>query len=199
MNAKADQVLDGLARFDVVHLGCHGVFELGQPLDSNLRWADRAVTLREVTLRLRQSPCSVIVLSACEAGIGHFDPARESGFPSVLLRAGCGQVVAARWAVDDVATALLMGVVHQELARGRPAVNALADAQNWLRTAPGGLLGMLAQTWFPWAREQLDPRDVPYVEGRIQKLVDLGEQAPFGHLAESAAFACNVDRVCLTS
>jgi hypothetical protein len=135
--ATVEAVLAGLADATVVHFACHGRADPQQPLEGGLLLAgDRVLRLRDL-LAHRMPRVRLAVLSACETGvIGTALPEEVVGLPSGLLQAGVGGVASTLWAVDDTATALLVGYFYQHY-RGSPA-EALRDCQRWLRDSTNG-------------------------------------------------------------
>ncbi len=124
----------GATAADVLHLACHGLADLAEPLESGLRLAgDRAVTLRDMMgmdLQVR-----LAVLSACETSLpGTELPDEVVALPTGLLQAGVAGVVASLWSVPDRATAMLMTDFYRRWRWERVApAQALRDAQVWLR------------------------------------------------------------------
>lgn len=113
---------------DVLHLACHGEFRADSPAFSALHLADGPWPVHE----LSQLPMDLrlVVLSACETGQSQQAPGDElMGLVRGFMLAGARQVLATLWAVDDKATAQLMGIFHGRLARGEPASAALRAAQ----------------------------------------------------------------------
>ena len=73
----------------------------------------------------------IVTISACEAGTGPNDRTEGSlSLARAIAYAGAGRVLAARWSVDDRATALLMAKFYSGLARGMTPSEALARAQS---------------------------------------------------------------------
>jgi CHAT domain-containing protein len=72
----------------------------------------------------------LVVLSACDSGL---EPARAmSDMESVgdaFLTAGVGEVIAARWKIDDMATLAFMKSFYESLGRGRDTASALRSAR----------------------------------------------------------------------
>jgi tetratricopeptide (TPR) repeat protein len=198
INEEATQkaVINGVRSSAIVHLSCHGVFDLKVPLNSALHFADSAVTLREMNLALSQCACRVIVLSACETGTdAGLAPDDVGGFPGLLLRLGCREVIAARWRVDDVATCLQMASLHRQLFDGQPPAVALATAQAWLRTRSGAQLANVLRSSLGAAVRWLAPKEIEYIESRIRALQDQNESRPFAHPQYWGAFATTADTV----
>jgi CHAT domain-containing protein/tetratricopeptide (TPR) repeat protein len=78
------------------------------------------------------------VLSACETGLGEVAGGEGVfGLQRAFHVAGCKNVVATLWKVDDEATAALMGLFYQKLWTERlPPLEALRQAQLMLYRAP---------------------------------------------------------------
>lgn len=130
---------------DVLHLACHGEFRADNPAFSALHLADGPLALhelREMPLRTR-----LVALSACETGQSRIAPGDELlGLVRGFMLAGAAQVLATLWAVDDAATARLMGAFHGRLAAGQRASEALRSAQRQLAAE-----GLHPFFWAAWA------------------------------------------------
>jgi CHAT domain-containing protein len=184
--ATPNAVLDGVARHKTVHLCCHGSWSLDDPLESTLVLAGRALTLRELRFRLEQSPCELVVLSACEVG-RRMSTGADANFATVLLRAGCEAVIGASWPVDDLATTLLMARFYEAWngkANGAPA--ALREAQRWLSRERGRDLAEQVRRLTALAP---DNSAQAYIDSRVTALDAFGEEPPFTHPRHWAAFS----------
>ena len=138
-DATAETVRQALASAGTAHFACHGVAELGSPLDSRLQLVgDNDLRLRDLlAMRLR---LRLAVLSACETlPPGTELPDEVVSLPTGLLQAGVGGVVASMWAVPDRATAMLMTEFYRNWRWDKltPA-GALRNAQRWLRDTTNG-------------------------------------------------------------
>ncbi|MFC4532843.1 CHAT domain-containing protein [Sphaerisporangium dianthi] len=132
--ATRDLVLSHLAEADAVHFACHGRADVLDPLGSALFLAhDEPVTLADL-LRVHV-PVRLAVLSACETGLPGLRALDEIiSLPAGLLEAGSAGVIASRWPVPDLSTALLMIRFYDAWRRdGVPPAEALRIAQRWLR------------------------------------------------------------------
>lgn len=126
------------ARHDVLHLACHGVFNLEAPLASGLLLANGKLD----AMMLMQGPrlhARLVVLSACDSGTATVLRGDElMGLTRAFLYAGARGVVVSLWPVDDDATVLLMDLFYRELCADQPglarAAEALRRAQLALRT-----------------------------------------------------------------
>jgi tetratricopeptide (TPR) repeat protein len=118
-----------------LHFACHGWFNTADPLASYLETGSgERLTAREV-LESWQIRADLVTLSACETGISTVLRGDEPmGLVRAFLAAGAGAVLVSRWAVDDLATCLLMYRFYAlwEKTSGEPG-RALAQAQQWLR------------------------------------------------------------------
>jgi CHAT domain-containing protein/Tfp pilus assembly protein PilF len=94
----------------------------GRPIDGFLRASD--------IVRL-DVPADLVVLSACETGLGERIPGEGLvGLPQAFMAAGATRVLVSLWPVEDLASSILMGRFYQEyLAKGRSPAAALREAQ----------------------------------------------------------------------
>jgi tetratricopeptide (TPR) repeat protein len=123
--AHALSALDG-ARWG--HLACHGTFRADNPLFSHLSLADGPMTVADISA-LRRPP-SLLVLSACDAGLSAVHPGDElQGLAASLLALGTRTVIASLGPVDDEATLALTTDLYTRLRAGAPPAAALAAAQ----------------------------------------------------------------------
>ncbi|MBE9125196.1 MULTISPECIES: CHAT domain-containing protein [unclassified Coleofasciculus] len=130
--------------YNVVHLATHAAFVPGKPDDSFIVFGngDR-VTLREVqTWNLPH--VDLVVLSACETGVGgEFGTGEEIlGFGYLMQQAGAKAVMASLWSVDDGGTQMLMNAFYRRLQEENlTKAEALRQAQLTLIADKGGALG----------------------------------------------------------
>src|SRR5262249_2665976 len=88
-----------------------------------------------------QLDADLVVLSACESGLGQQAGGDGMlGFTQALMQKGARSVVLSRWKVDDAATALLMERFYRNLLgkreglkEGMKRAEALQEAKSWLR------------------------------------------------------------------
>jgi CHAT domain-containing protein/tetratricopeptide (TPR) repeat protein len=123
-----------------LHLACHALYDVAEPLDSRLLLAgDDALTLRDILDGgLDLAATRLVVLSACRTGLVDMTsvPDEVLGLPAGFLRSGVPGVVSTLWPVDDAATALLMRRFYQEQdENGLDPASALHRAQRWVREA----------------------------------------------------------------
>ncbi len=113
----------------IIHLATHAVFNPGSPLDSYILFGDGSkITLGGIS-ELRLQNVELIVLSACETGIGSFGNGAEIlGFGYQVQRAGAKAAIASLWSVSDNGTQFLMRGFYQNLQSQTPLA-ALRDSQ----------------------------------------------------------------------
>ncbi len=123
-----------LQDFKVIHLAAHAVGNEVEPdraglvLSAGNGSEDGLWQAREI--RRTRLNADVIVLSACETGVGHLQG--EEGVMNLaraFFTAGAKSVVASLWSVEDRSTATLMDSFYQHLASGMTVSDALRQAQ----------------------------------------------------------------------
>ncbi len=117
-----------MASHQIIHLAAHGEFRPDNPLFSGLSLADGWLTTLDIfSLRLQ---ASLVTLSACQTGRSVVGGGDELlGLMRAFLAAGAASLVASFWAVEDVTTARLMGVLYEQLADGQTKAAALRQSQ----------------------------------------------------------------------
>ena len=134
-----------LAQYRHIHLATHGVMDLNHPelsgvllsmVDENGKEQNGYLGLNDIyTLNW---PAELVVLSACETGIGK--EVKGEGLIALtrgFMYAGAARVVASLWKVDDYATAVLMAeFYHEMLVNKTNAAAALRIAQLKLSRHP---------------------------------------------------------------
>lgn len=132
--ANRPNLWQAAAESDILHLATHGLFRPDNPFFSALKLADGWVDVREL-YRLPLS-ARLIVLSACESGVGEIAGGDEVvGLARGFLGAGRDpagrELIASLWNVHDATAANLMDHFYGALlatSQGRPAT-ALRTAQ----------------------------------------------------------------------
>lgn len=124
---------------DIIHITTHGWWNALSGLDSFLLFAPeepesdigKKLTADEI-INLQLDPL-MVVLSACDTGLGSHTLDTSLSLPLGFLVAGASSVVASLWKVDDKATLELMKSFYGELLSGKSVVEALANAQRQIR------------------------------------------------------------------
>lgn len=99
----------------------------GKPVPDNVE--DGILSAYEVS-QLDLSKCNLVVLSACETGLGFNSTyGRSIGLETAFKLAGVKSVMASLWEVPDDATSLLMRSFYSALAKGDYPQTALVKAQ----------------------------------------------------------------------
>ena len=99
---------------------------------------DAGIASGVALMNLDLSKLDLAVLSACETGLGEFQSA--AGVQNLQLAfhvAGCRNVIASLWKVDDLATSALMACFYQALwMENQPPMEALRTAQLYVYHNP---------------------------------------------------------------
>ncbi|HBL58409.1 MAG TPA: hypothetical protein DDZ80_07790 [Cyanobacteria bacterium UBA8803] len=127
-----------LAQYQIIHLATHGLLDPVNPELSGivLSLYDQKGQSQDGFLRLHDIfnlnlPAELVVLSACETGLGK-DVKGEGlvGLTRGFMYAGARRVVVSLWSVNDVATSEVMAKFYQKmLQEGENPVSALRAAQ----------------------------------------------------------------------
>lgn len=114
----------------IVYLATHGVSDSVNPMDGSFLAVAQdliyARTIRDLKLSTSQP---LVVMSACQSGLGKTFAGGGFGIARAWYAAGAGQVVASLWNVDDVGTSILMQAFMIALVEGR------ASSETALRAA----------------------------------------------------------------
>lgn len=118
--------------FNIIHLATHAAFVSGQPQESFVLFGDGSrSSLRDVATWILKD-VDLVVLSACETGIGGKLGTGEEimGFGYQMQFAGAKSAIASLWQVDDGGTQALMDNFYGSLRDGKtPRAQALTQAQ----------------------------------------------------------------------
>ena len=127
-----------LAGYRIIHFATHGLLDNVHPELSGVvlslvdeKGADTDGFLRLQDIYNLNLPAELVVLSACETGLGK-DVGGEGlvGLTRGFMYAGAKRVVVSLWSVNDIATAELMQRFYQQmLGKGLTPVAALRAAQ----------------------------------------------------------------------
>jgi CHAT domain-containing protein len=138
--ATETAVKDLTRTHNIIHLATHGIAYTEDPLASLVVFAPTAtenglLTAREVA-QSRDLPVDLVVLSACQTGLGRVSGDGMLGLSRAFLIAGARTVVVSQWSVSDGATKELMVAFYQNyLASGNKAI-ALQLAMQKVRSIP---------------------------------------------------------------
>ncbi|MBD2093475.1 CHAT domain-containing protein [Microcoleus sp. FACHB-1515] len=140
-----DAIVPIMDDYSIVHLATHAAFVQGAPSDSFILFGngDR-ITLEEIkTWRGRFRQVDLIVLSACETGVGESLGNGEEilGFGYLMQQAGARAAIASLWTVSDGGTQVLMNAFYAALENGHTKAEALQLAQQALITGDFSAVG----------------------------------------------------------
>lgn len=99
---------------------------------SSLNDADGILRADEIA-KLDLSGCRLVVLSACQTGLGEYNSEGVYGLQRAFKLAGAQSVLMSLWSVDDKATQELMTEFYNGLISGKEPDDALVTAQYSLR------------------------------------------------------------------
>ncbi len=153
----------------VVHLACHGVFDMTAPDRSGLALADGPLLLPDIMTSAMFGGVRLVVASACEtASADSRLPDEPIGMASAFLQAGAAAALGAPWPVNDLSASLLASRVAAACCdpAADPATE-LARAQAWLRDLDAAAAVRVARELLaeadPADRDRLSD-DVAYLE-----------------------------------
>ena len=93
---------------------------------------DGILTAREIS-RMNLRNVDMVVLSACQTGLGDLKGDGVFGLQRGLKKAGVSTIMMSLWKVDDKATELLMEQFYKNLASGMNKFESLKQSQKYLR------------------------------------------------------------------
>jgi CHAT domain-containing protein/Tfp pilus assembly protein PilF len=138
-DASYDWITDPkISQYRYVHLATHGFFDNDTPALSSIilssfdaQGRDRKAYLRFPDLFNLNLPTELVVLSACETGLGSDVPGEGLvGMTRGLMYAGALRVAVSLWSVDDKATSDLMQDFYKNLWQSQKShAAALREAQ----------------------------------------------------------------------
>jgi CHAT domain-containing protein/tetratricopeptide (TPR) repeat protein len=123
----------------LVHLATHGLLEYGNPQDSGVsdvpgaialtpgQGEDGLLTAAEI-LETLDLQAELVVLSACDTGLGDITGDGVIGLSRALITAGTPSVIVSLWSVPDAPTAQLMTTFYQQLQQNQDKAQALRQA-----------------------------------------------------------------------
>lgn len=129
-DATRSAFLGNLSNVNVVHFAGHFLPNHDSPGKSRFLFADGELSSSELSA-YRLSKAKLVVLSACETGLEHYNKSEGAiGVARIFLALGAPQVVASQWKVDSEATKDLMIALHQNRKlRSLNSVESLRQAQ----------------------------------------------------------------------
>ena len=138
-NATEAVVKQRIGEARIVHLATHGLLEYGAPEESGVRDVPGAIALTpgggedglltsaEILEELDLN-AELVVLSACDTGLGEITGDGVIGLSRSLIAAGTPSVIVSLWSVPDAPTAELMTEFYRQLQQGQDKAQALRQA-----------------------------------------------------------------------
>ena len=138
--------LFGLNQADILHIATHGFFipENTRMISSGLVLSganspnnplEGIVTAQEIANDFNFAKPKIVVLSACETGLGSIMPGEGIfGLQRAFFLNGTKALIVSLWKVPDIETQQLMSYFYQNLVQGDSADAALRKAKNKLKT-----------------------------------------------------------------
>ena len=125
--AVKDSILPDICDFDLIYFATHGISNADSPMDHSFlvmadNQSDRSyLTLREImNTRTRcELKADLVVLSACQTGLGRSHEGGIIGLARAFQIAGAKHVLMSLWNIDDKETATLMTMFFEELLEAR--------------------------------------------------------------------------------
>ena len=136
--ATETAIKDYSKTYNIIHLATHGIAYTENPLESFVAFSptdteNGLLTAREVATN-RNLPTDLVVLSACQTGLGRVSGDGMLGLSRAFIIAGARTVIVSQWSVSDSATKELMLAFYQHyFVMGNKAI-ALQKAMQKVRS-----------------------------------------------------------------
>lgn len=177
-NISKDKLKDFISDCKMVHFSCHGQFDPKHYLNSGLVLSDSppdTLLLKDI-LSLRdlmdwRLDKDLVVLSACETGLGKSEPSEFLGLSRGFLGAGVKALIVTLWSIEDTSTMDFMLKFYGELHRQIEA-KGTSDFASALRRTQCEFIQRGDASFYDWAAFKLigkplvDSRKVKHVSGR---------------------------------
>jgi CHAT domain-containing protein len=113
----------------IIHLATHGMMNESHPEDSFLAFSDGFLTANALYQYDPGIRVDLVMLSACQTGLGQAHPDSSIGISNAFHIAGASTVGATLWQISDEVTVRLMIRFYKELLGGENVAAALRKAQ----------------------------------------------------------------------
>ena len=129
MNKNNYALDNSLKRSGLILAGAQKAW-LGQPIPDNV---EDGVLLAEEIATMDLTGTALVVLSACETGLGEITSEGVFGLQRAFKKAGVQTLIMSLWKVDDNATSLFMRTFYKQWLGGKSKHAAFLDAQAAVR------------------------------------------------------------------
>ena len=136
--ATEARIKQSISDADIIHLATHGLLEYGNPQESGVQDIPGAIALASSTdedglltsaeIRELQLQANLVVLSACDTGLGDITGDGVIGLSRSLITAGIPSVIVSLWSVPDDSTSILMQEFYRQWQSGLDKAQALRQA-----------------------------------------------------------------------
>lgn len=117
--AVAGELGDPNKRFGLIFMSSHGISDQVNPMDASLiALAGRHLLAREIRRLDFRNSHPLVVLSACQTGLGKGFAGGAFGLQRAWYHAGAGQVIGSLWNVSDEGTLYLMKAFIEQMHSG---------------------------------------------------------------------------------
>lgn len=119
----------------VLHFATHAIYEPSNPLDSALFLSDhnKATPLTASALYAHPLPAQLVVMSACETGMGKVTSGEDLlGLSRSFYLGGTRAILSSLWPIEDEGTKRFMQIFHERAQHGDYG-QAWLDARNLLK------------------------------------------------------------------
>jgi CHAT domain-containing protein len=117
------------SKVNILHLATHGFANMEDGMQSFVAFSDGPLYAEQLYEQAGVLKAKMVVLSACETGLGYISKDSPIGLTTAFLVGGANSVVSTLWSIDDDASAELMVQFYQQLQQGRDIPAALQAAQ----------------------------------------------------------------------
>lgn len=125
--------IDPLSRCGLLFAGANMAFQgCSDQIPEGVQ--DGILTAREISM-LDLSGCDLVVLSACETGVGEYSADGTLGLQRAFKQAGVQSIIMTLWPVSDMAAQFMMTEFYRNwITKGQPKRTAFRNAQNAVRS-----------------------------------------------------------------
>ncbi|NJP07911.1 MAG: CHAT domain-containing protein, partial [Chloroflexaceae bacterium] len=135
--ATPTAVLTQARQHQLLHIGCHGLFNPEKPDESGLVLHDGRLTIQRIISEMHLAHADLVTLAACLSGRPALNRGDEAmSLAQSMLTAGARVVTGSLWSVDDTTTSVLFTDFYQQVASGTAPAIALAQATRTIRQQP---------------------------------------------------------------